>query len=83
MPNDADRKIVHDVIYNELCLGEIRGPSKQEYIRIIEQLAADGAEAVILGCTEITLLVGPEDTRVPLLDTTAIHAEKAVERAID
>lgn len=82
-PDDADRKIVHDVIYNELCLGEIKEPSKREYIRIIEKLARDGAEAVILGCTEITLLVGPDDTHVPLLDTTAIHAQKAVERAVD
>ncbi len=81
-PDAADRKIVHDVIYHELCHGEIKEPSKEEYIRIIEKLARDGAEAVILGCTEITLLVGPGDTDVPLLDTTAIHAQKAVERAV-
>ncbi len=81
-PDAADRKIVHDVIYHELCLGELKEPSKEEYIRIIEKLARDGAEAVILGCTEITLLVGPGDTDVPLLDTTAIHAQKAVERAV-
>lgn len=82
-PDEEDRKIVHDVIYNELCLGKIMEPSKKEYIRIIEQIAANGAEAVILGCTEITLLVGPDDTNVPLLDTTAIHAQKAVEKAVE
>lgn len=81
-PDEADRKFVHDVVYNELCLGKIEDASRQEYLRIIDKLAADGAKAVILGCTEITLLVGPEDTQVPLLDTTAIHAQKAVERAI-
>lgn len=82
-PDEADRKIIHDVIYNELCLGDIKSASKQDYIRIIEKLAEDGAEAVILGCTEITLLVGPDDTQVPLLDTTAIHAQKAVEKAVE
>jgi aspartate racemase len=81
-PNDDDRKIVHDVIYQELCLGKITEESKAEYLRIIDALAKQGAEAVILGCTEIGMLVKQNDTTVPLVDTTAIHAEKAVAYAI-
>lgn len=81
-PNAADRKIVHDIIYNELCLGQITDPSKAEYHRIINALAADGAEAVILGCTEIGMLVKQSETDVLLLDTTSIHANKAAETAI-
>ena len=82
IPSEADRKIVHEVIYQELCLGEVKANSKAEYLRIIDDLAAQGAEAVILGCTEIGMLVGQEDTNVRLLDTTAIHAEGAVEFAL-
>jgi len=82
-PGKFDRKIVHDVIYRELCLGKIKENSKTQYLRIIDELAARGAQAVILGCTEIGLLVGQDDTRVPLLDTTLIHAAKAVSLAID
>ena len=82
VPNVADRHIVHDVIYQELCLGKIEPASKAEYLRIIDALAARGAEAVILGCTEIALLVKQTDTNVMLLDTTAIHAAKAVEYAL-
>jgi len=81
-PNDQDRKTVHDVIYNELCLGKIMPYSKAQYLRIIESLAEQGAEAVILGCTEIGMLVNQADTEITLLDTTAIHAKKAVEWAI-
>lgn len=81
VPNKKERKIVHDVIYQELCLGEIKDTSKALYIKIIERLANEGAEAVILGCTEIGMLVRQADTDVVLLDTTAIHAEKAVELA--
>lgn len=81
VPNDQDRKIVHDVIYNELCLGNTLTQSKKEYLRIIENLAEQGAEAVILGCTEIGMLVKQSDTYVTLLDTTSIHAKKAVEWA--
>tara|TARA_R110002096_G_scaffold416576_3_gene619644 strand:- start:81515 stop:82207 length:693 start_codon:yes stop_codon:yes gene_type:complete len=80
-PNEADRKIVHDVIYNELCLGKIDVSSKAEYHRIINTLADEGAEAVILGCTEIGMLVKQSETDVLLLDTTSIHAYKAVELA--
>lgn len=82
IPNESDRKIIHDVIYKELCLGTTTERSKKEYLRIIESLASQGAEAVILGCTEIGLLVKQNDTDVELYDTTAIHAAKAVEYAI-
>lgn len=78
VPNQVDRALVHQVIYQELCVGQIELSSKAEYLRIIDQLAAEGAQAVILGCTEIGLLVQQGDTQVPLLDTTVIHAEKAV-----
>ncbi|GLX80257.1 aspartate racemase [Thalassotalea insulae] len=81
-PNASDRNIVHNVIYKELCLGRLRSASKAEYLRIIESLANQGAEAVILGCTEIGMLVEQTDTEVTLLDTTYIHAQKAVEKAI-
>lgn len=81
LPEESDKKTVHEVIYQELCVGEIKAESKQAYLRIIDDLAAKGAEAVILGCTEIGMLVGQSETNVTLLDTTAIHAEKAVEWA--
>ena len=70
------------MIYQELCLGKIEQSSKREYLRIIDDLSKQGAQAVILGCTEIGLLVEQADTQVSLLDTTAIHAEKAVAFAI-
>jgi aspartate racemase len=82
VPDQADREYVHNVIYNELCLGKIETNSRAEYVRIIEKLAEQGAQAVILGCTEIPLLVKQEHTSVPLFDTTEIHAMKAVERAL-
>ncbi|MBN1832796.1 MAG: aspartate/glutamate racemase family protein [Deltaproteobacteria bacterium] len=82
VPNEDDRKIVHDVIFQELCLGKIEPDSRAEYLRIIDALSAQGAEAVILGCTEIGMLVNQTDTDVRLLDTAAIHAEKAVEYAL-
>lgn len=82
IPNEADRAIVHRVIYEELVLGKIIPESKAEYLRIIESLAAQGAEAIILGCTEIGLLVKDEDCRLPLFDTTRIHALAAVEMAL-
>ncbi len=80
-PNETDRKIIHNVIYKELCLGETTQASKAEYLRIINTLANQGAEAVILGCTEIGMLVNQTDTEITLLDTTYIHAKKAVEWA--
>ncbi|HIQ16021.1 MAG TPA: aspartate/glutamate racemase family protein [Leucothrix sp.] len=81
-PDKADRAIVHQVIYDELCLGEIRDASRYEYLRVIDKLVAQGAEGIILGCTEIALLVKPEHTDVKLFDTTEIHALKAVEKAL-
>ena len=83
IPNKSDRKIIHDIIYDELCLGHINKSSRAEYLRIINTLIEQGAEGVILGCTEITLLVTPEDTDVKLFDTTMIHAQKAVELALE
>jgi len=82
IPDEADRKIVHNVIYEELCLGNSIPASKTEYLRIISSLANQGAEAVILGCTEIGMLVDQTDTEITLLDTTYIHAQKAVKWAI-
>ncbi|MFT4269992.1 MAG: aspartate/glutamate racemase family protein [Pantoea sp.] len=82
VPAAAQRKVVHDIIYQELCLGIIRDESRARYREIIAQLVADGAEAIILGCTEITLLVKPEDASVPLFDTTLIHAQDAVKVAL-
>lgn len=82
VPNEADRKIVHDIIYQELCLGIMNENSKQSYLEIINRLVQDGVEAVILGCTEITLLVSQLDCRVPIFDTTKIHAEYAVDFAL-
>jgi aspartate racemase len=82
IPNEEEREIVHTVIYDELCMGEIKKSSKTRYMGIINRLAKKGAEGIILGCTEIGLLVKKEDTRVPLFDTTRIHAVAAVEYAL-
>jgi aspartate racemase len=82
VPDETDREIVHKTIYQELCLGKTESESKAEFLRIIDSLAAHGAEAVILGCTEIGMLVNQTDTNVKLFDTTAIHAQKAIECAI-
>ena len=82
IPEADDRARIHQVIYQELCLGRIDADSKRDYLRIIDALAQRGAEAVILGCTEIGLLIQPTDTPIRLLDTTAIHAQKAVEYAL-
>ena len=78
VPGEAQRERVHRIIYDELCLGQIRESSRAEYLAIIAELAAAGAQAVILGCTEIALLLGDARAAVPLYDTTAIHAEAAV-----
>ncbi|MFA5994170.1 MAG: aspartate/glutamate racemase family protein [Parcubacteria group bacterium] len=83
IPDDQDRQIVHDVIYNELCLGGINQSSKDQFIGIINKLVDNGAEAVILGCTEIPLLVQQKDVAVRLFDTTRIHAESAVELSLE
>ncbi|MEY0436287.1 aspartate/glutamate racemase family protein [Providencia huaxiensis] len=79
IPNEKDRKTVHDIIYNELCLGKIDVNSKKEYQRIMAKLIENGAEGIILGCTEITLLINQDDTTARIFDTTAIHAQKVVE----
>jgi len=81
-PDKADRAIVHQIIYEELCLGKIRDASRHEYLRIIDKLITDGAEGIILGCTEIALLVKQEHTKAPLFDTTRIHSLKAVEQSL-
>ncbi|HCH32800.1 MAG TPA: aspartate racemase [Oceanospirillaceae bacterium] len=83
VPNVAQQHMVHEVIYQELCLGHINQESKQKYLAVIQDLFDQGAQAVILGCTEITLLVQQQDTTVPLYDTTAIHAQSAVVAALD
>ncbi len=82
IPNKKDREIIHKIIYNELCLGDIKENSKKEYLRIINELGKNGAEGVILGCTEIGLLVKQSDADTKLFDTTQIHAKKAVELSI-
>ncbi len=82
VPGDADRTEVHRVIYDELVQGRIEPTARQAYRAVIARLVDRGAEAIILGCTEIMLLVRPEDSAVPLFDTTAIHAEAAVEWAL-
>lgn len=82
VPNDSDRDVVHSVIYNELCLGQIEQSSKSEYLKIIDTLSEKGAQAVILGCTEIGMLVSQADTDVNLVDTTKIHAEQAVQELL-
>lgn len=82
VPNADDRDIVHRIIYEELCLGVVLPQSRGEYRRIMARLASQGAEAIILGCTEITLLVSQTDAMVPLFDTTTIHAKAAAEAAL-
>jgi aspartate racemase len=83
IPAAQEREIVHRVIYDELVVGKIEQHSKMQYIDIMEQMVNQGAEGVILGCTEIGLLVHQEDSRVPLFDTTLIHATAAVEYALE
>ena len=82
VPTQQDRAIIHRIIFEELCLGQVKADSRAEYLRIINSLAEQGAEAVILGCTEIGMLVSQTDTKVKLFDTTVIHAQKAVEYAL-
>ncbi len=82
VPDEPDRRVVHSVIYDELCVGVINDRSRDEYRRIMAELADRGAEAILLGCTEIDLLVGPDDAPVPVFDTTRLHAHHAVELAL-
>lgn len=82
VPGSADRDIVHHIIYGELCQGKIRQESKARYLEVIDRLVDSGAEGIILGCTEIELLVQASDTHVPLFDTTYLHAVAAVNFAL-
>jgi aspartate racemase len=82
VPGEDDRALVHRVIYEELVQGRAEPSSRQAYREVIARLVQRGAEAIILGCTEIMLLVRPEDSVVPLFDTTALHAEAAVDLAL-
>lgn len=77
VPDEADRQIIHKIIYEELCLGEIKESSRDKYLSIMNKMSDNGAEAIIEGCTEITLLVQQQHTDILLFDTTAIHAEAA------
>ncbi len=81
-PDPVQSADIHRIIYNELCLGEINDTSRSRYIEIMKMLTERGAEAIILGCTEIAMLVKPIHTDIPLYDTTEIHAAKAVEWAL-
>lgn len=81
-PDQTQRDMIHQVIYEELCLGIIHDRSRKQYLSIVDDLAQRGAQGVILGCTEIGLLIQQADTRVPLFDTTRIHAEQAVAYAL-
>jgi len=83
VPDAADIKRVHDIIYQELCLGEVRDGSRKKYLEVIDRLREQDCEAIILGCTEIGMLVKQVDTDIKLYDTTEIHAQAAVERALD
>ena len=82
IPEERDRNSIHDIIYEELVRGEIKSASKKTYLEIIADLKDRGAQGIILGCTEIPLLITPEDTDLPLFNTTKIHAEKTVELAL-
>ena len=82
VPDESDRRIVHDVIYDELCVGVLHDSSRRQYRRIMRDLADRGAEGILLGCTEIDLLVGQQDSPVPVFDTTRLHADRAVELAL-
>jgi len=83
VPDAAGRGIVHDVIYDELCQGIVSPDSKRKYLEVVAQARAEGADGVIFGCTEVGLLVTPEDFDVPAFDTTALHARAALEFALD
>ncbi|MFC5402637.1 aspartate/glutamate racemase family protein [Cohnella soli] len=82
VPDETDRNRVHDIIFSELCKGEMKASSREEYVRIIERLRDRGAEGIILGCTEIPLLLKQEHVDMPLFDTTRIHADAAVQFAL-
>jgi len=83
IPNEADRQDVHNIIYQELCAGEIKSSSKEQLKATIRRLVSNGAQGIILGCTELPLLIKQDDSPVPVFDTTRIHAEAAVEYALE
>lgn len=83
IPNDEDREVIHNIIYNELVRGIIKDDSRQKYIKIIDKLMDKGAEGVVLGCTEIPLLIKQKDVSIPIFNTTEIHSKAAVRYAID
>ncbi len=83
IPPEKDRRIVNQVIYDELCLGKILADSRNQLVRIIEDMSARGAQGVILGCTELPLLIDQEDSPLQLFNTTLIHAQAAVDFALD
>lgn len=83
IPGEDDRDLVHRVIFDELCRGKFTEQSRRDYLAIIENLRSEGAEGVVLGCTEIPLLIRQEDIDLPLFNTTALHAQKALEYAFD
>lgn len=82
IPDVNEREAIHEIIYNELCKGIINDASKEKYQKIIRHLALNGAEGIVLGCTEIPLLINQEDVEIPVFDTTKIHAVSAVEFAM-
>ena len=82
IPSEADRIAIHRVIYEELCLGKVLNESRASFKEIIDRLVRVGAQGVILGCTEISMLVSRDDSQIPLFDTTAIHSRYAVDWAL-
>ena len=82
IPDEAERNMIHRVIYDELCLGEIKAASRTQYLAVIDQFVERGVQGIILGCTEIGLLIQPGDCRVPVFDTTRLHAQAAVDFAL-
>jgi aspartate racemase len=83
VPDEEDRRRVHKIIYDELCTGIMNDDSRRVFVEVMIDLVERGAEGIVLGCTEIGLLVGPADARVPVFDTTRLHAQRAVELALD
>jgi aspartate racemase len=82
VPAEDEQAVVHQIVYDELCQGKIRGSSRQSCLEIVEKLTKRGAEGIVLGCTELPLLIRPGDVQVPVFDTTTLHAEAAVEMAL-
>ena len=83
VPSEDDQALVHSVIYDELCQGVVREESRAAYVEVVERLVSRGAEGIILGCTEIEMLIGPDDLQVPSFPTTSIHVAAAVDAALD